>query len=117
MRPDEEATSSGSPYIPLVYAQSTSLSRPHASNAIPEFGESLALFWDENRVNKWHKTILKDPENPDIGIERGFDLISLSPDAHDMWNDGMFALKPLPLSHSRKKLIVQVFLQAPGLQN
>jgi hypothetical protein len=89
-----------------------SVSRYHASNAIPEFWESLALFWDEDRINKWYKTIFTDAENPDIGIERCFNLISLSPDAHDMWNNGMFVLKPLHLS--RKRLIVQIFLQAPG---
>jgi hypothetical protein len=91
-----------------------SASRYCASNAIPEFWESLALFWDEDRINKWYKTIFTDPENPDIGVERCFNLISLSPDAHDMWNNGMLALKPLHLSRNRKKLIVQVFLQAPG---
>jgi HNH endonuclease len=90
------------------------VSRYHASNAIPELWESLALFWDEDRIKKWYKTTFTDPENPDIGVERCFNLISLSPDAHDMWNQGMFALKPLSLSRNRKKLIVQIFLQAPG---
>src|SRR4051794_37310728 len=57
---------------------------------------------------------LPDSENPDVGVERCFNLISLSPNAHDMWNRGLFALKPLELSPDRKKLIVQFFWQVPG---
>jgi len=79
-----------------------------ASHYIPEFWKLLFLFWDEDRVMKWKRTIFSNPENP------SFNLISLSPNAHDMWNRGHFALKPLKLSRDQKKLTVQFFWQVPG---
>jgi hypothetical protein len=38
----------------------------------------------------------------------------LSPTAYDIWNKGLFALKPLKLSPDRKTLTVQFFWQVPG---
>jgi hypothetical protein len=58
--------------------------------------------------------IFPNSQNPDVGVERCFNLISLSPPAHDMWNRGVFALKPLKLSRDRKKLTVQFFWKVPG---
>src|SRR4051812_21840840 len=87
------------------------------SDAVPEFWTSLRVFWDKDRINKWKTTIFPDAENPDIGVERCFNLISLSPNAHDMWNKGVFALKPLELSDDRKMLTVQFFWQLPGKYN
>jgi len=88
--------------------------RNRSSNAIPEFWRSLNVFWDQDRIDKWKNTIFSDPENPDIGVERCFNLISLSLAAHDMWNRGLFALKPLELSPDRKELTVQFFWQVQG---
>jgi hypothetical protein len=88
--------------------------RNKISNAIPEFWQSLRVFWDEDRVNKWKSTIFPDSQNPDVGVETCFNLISLSPDAHEMWNRGVFALKPLKRSRDRKTLTVQFFWQVPG---
>jgi hypothetical protein len=84
------------------------------SSGIPEIWEHLHLFWDKDRVSKWKKIIFPDSQNPDIGVERCFNLISLSPDAHDTWNKGLFALKPLELSDDQKTLTVQFFWQVPG---
>jgi HNH endonuclease len=80
-----------------------------SSDMIPDFWNILHLFWDEDRVEKWRSS-----QNPDIGVEGCVNLISLSPNAHDMWNRGLFALKPLELSPDRKKLTVQFFWQVPG---
>ena len=60
----------------------------------------------------WRLKIFQDPENP--GVEGCFNLISLSHDAHDSWNQGLFALKPLKLSRDQKKLTVQFFWQVQG---
>jgi hypothetical protein len=87
---------------------------PKPSTCTIDFWLSLGLFWDKDRINKWKKTIFPDPRNPDIGVERCFNLISLSLSAVGMWNRGLFALKPLKLSHDRKKLTVQFFWQVPG---
>jgi hypothetical protein len=83
---------------------------PKLSSGILEFWSSLSLFWDEDRINKWKNTIFPDG----VGVESCFNLISLSPETHDMWNKGLFALKPLKLSRDRKTLIVQFFWQVPG---
>jgi HNH endonuclease len=78
--------------------------RNKASSTIPDFWESLSIFWDEGQVNKWKGT----------GIESCFNLISLMDSAHTMWNKGLFALKPLKLSRDRETLSVQFFWQVPN---
>jgi len=89
--------------------------RPKARNkmarAIPGFWQSLSLFWNQDRINKWEKAIFPDSED---GVGRSFNLISLAIDAHDMWNRGIFALKPVELSSDRKTLTVRFFWQVPG---
>jgi hypothetical protein len=84
--------------------------RNKLSIGIPDFWQSLTVFWSEDQINKWKNTIFPDG----VGVESCFNLISLSPDAHDMWNRGSFALKPLKLSRDRKKLTVQFFWQISG---
>jgi hypothetical protein len=88
--------------------------RLKSSDMIPKFWNLLHLFWDEDRVEKWRSTIFPNSQNPNVGVERCFNLISLSPTAYDMWNRGVFALKPLKRSHNRKELTVQFFWQVPG---
>jgi hypothetical protein len=88
--------------------------KDRTSDAIPEIWDLLFLFWDEDRVMKWRNTIFSDAENPSVGVEGCFNLISLSHDAHDLWNQGLFALKPLKLSRDQKKLTVQFFWQVQG---
>jgi len=85
-----------------------------SSDMIPNFWNLLRLFWDEDRVEKWRSTIFPNSQNPNVGVESYFNLISLSSHAHEMWNKGLFALKPLKLSRDRKKLTVQFFWQVPG---
>jgi hypothetical protein len=75
------------------------------SDMIPDFWKLLRLFWDKDRIEKWKSTIFPDSQNPDVGV---------APTARDMWNRGLFALKPLKLSRDRKKLTVQFFWQVPG---
>jgi hypothetical protein len=84
--------------------------RNKLSSAIPEFWSSLSLFWDEDRISKWKNTVFPNG----VGVESCFNLISLSSETHLMWNKGLFALKPLKLSHDRKRLTVQFFWQVPG---
>jgi hypothetical protein len=63
-----------------------------ASDMIPEFWRLLYLFWDEDRVDKWIRKIFPNAENPNTGVEPLFNLICLTPNAHDMWNKGAFHL-------------------------
>src|SRR4051794_32089912 len=83
-----------------------------AVDMIPRFWKLLALFWDKDRVQKWHDTVFPPPQN--VGVEGCFNQISLTPTAHGMWTRGEFALKPLELSSNRKELTVQFFWQVPG---
>jgi HNH endonuclease len=85
-----------------------------ASNMMPRFWKLLRIFWDKDRVEKWHKTIMPDSQHPNTGVEGCFNQISLSPTAHGMWTRGEFALKPLERSSNRKELTVQFFWQVPG---
>ena len=87
---------------------------PKLSSGILDLWRSLAVFWGKDQINKWKNTIFPDSQNPDIGVERCFNLTSLSQQAHTMWNDGLFALKPLNLSRDQKTLTVQFFWQVPG---
>jgi len=81
---------------------------------MPEFWQMLRLFWDKDRVNNWIERIFSDPQNPNTGVGRCFNLISFNADVHVKWNRGLFALKPLELSSDRKQLTVQFFWQVPG---
>src|SRR2546423_2156787 len=84
------------------------------SDIIPDFWKLLRIFWAKDQVEKWKSKIFPDSQNPNVGVESCFNLISLSPTAHEMWNKGLFALKPLKLSRDRKTLTVQFFWQVPG---
>jgi hypothetical protein len=93
---------------------------PHAksgasriSRMVPDIWVLLRIFW-EDRIEKWRTAIFSDSQNPDIVVERCFNLISLDPTTHAMWTKGLFALKPLKLSRDHKKLTVQFFWQVPG---
>ena len=81
------------------------------SDRIPKFWELLKIFWGKDRINTWRSKIFPNAEKPETGVDEPFNLISLGRDAHDMWNDGEFALKPLELSSDNKELTVQFFWQ------
>jgi hypothetical protein len=74
----------------------------------------LHLFWDKDQINKWRRKIFPNPEYPNTSVDEPFNLICLSPNAHDMWNGGVFALKPLELSDDNTELTVQFFWQVPN---
>jgi hypothetical protein len=83
-----------------------------ASDTSPDFWKLLLIFWGDDRVDKWRKSIFADSQN--VGVEKCFNLISLTATAHVIWTKGLFALKPLKLSRNRKELTVQFFWQVPG---
>ncbi|KIX04234.1 uncharacterized protein Z518_07788 [Rhinocladiella mackenziei CBS 650.93] len=89
-------------------------SRSPVSKMVPDFWDLLHLFWDEDRIKKWRGTIFPDPQNPNTGIDRCVNLISLDAGVYVKWTKGMFALKPLKLPTDRKELTVQFFWQVPG---
>jgi hypothetical protein len=86
-------------------------SKSKLADSIPEFWQLLGVFWNEDRIARWKKIVFPDPSNPATGVESCVNLICLSPDAHSMWNKGIFALKPLGLSPDKKELTIQFFWQ------
>jgi hypothetical protein len=77
----------------------------------PIFWSLLTNFWTDKQIDSWRNTIFPNPQQPDTGVDACFNLICLSRDAHGLWNQGLFALKPLTLSDDKKKLTVQFFWQ------
>ena len=84
---------------------------------VPKFWRLLSIFWGRHRVNTWRCKIFPNVEKSDTGVDEPFNLISLTPDAHDLWNKGLFALKPLELSNDNTELTVQFFWQVPNKYN
>jgi HNH endonuclease len=107
-------TKRGSPQVAHIFPY-TMLNKPLTKSkypgTIPDFWSLLWAFWPEDQIERWHKTVFPDPEKPNSGIEACLNLICLSPDAHDLWNRGLFALKPLELSPDKKELNAQFFWQ------
>jgi len=77
----------------------------------PDFWSLLREFWTDKRVDSWRNKIFPNPRHPDTRIDACFNLICLSRNAHEQWNQRLFALKPLDLSDDKKKLTVQFFWQ------
>ena len=77
---------------------------------------TLKLFWSEEKLKEWHEVIFSVEDNNVNLTLPGRDnnpanLIALSRDAHNHWNNGRFALKPLDLSDDKKTLRIQFFWQ------
>jgi len=74
------------------------------------FWDQLKNFWPEEKVAAWAEEVF--PRGIDeIGIERVYNLITLSCNAHRLWNRGAFALKPISMSDDSTTLKVQFFWQ------
>lgn len=74
------------------------------------FWNHLKGFWSKGRVAAWEAELF--PAGIcEIGIERVYNLITLSRTAHDKWARGAFALKPISESDDKMTLKVQFFWQ------
>lgn len=71
----------------------------------------LRNFWPEEKITTWKAAIFPDgPE--ERGLETARNMITLSADAHILWNEGAFALKPVSVSEDNITLTIQFFWQA-----
>jgi hypothetical protein len=70
----------------------------------------LKSFWPEEKVAAWAEDVFPQGIS-EIGIERVYNLISLTPTAHNDWDQGAFALKPISMSDDNTTLKVQFFWQ------
>ena len=84
---------------------------PRKSQDTDRFWGLLGLYWGDDQVERWKRQIFPFFDHPDIGVDEVFNLICLSPDAHDLWNGGAFALRPLDGS-DEYKLEVEFVWQA-----
>ena len=60
-----------------------------------KFRDQLRIFWGDEQAETWKRKIFPNPYDPNTGVDGAFNLIYLSSDAHKMWNQGAFALRPL----------------------
>jgi hypothetical protein len=74
------------------------------------FWGHLKNFWSKEKVAAWEAELFPAGIY-EFGIERVYNLISLSPEVHRMWSRGAFALKPISESDDKMILEVQFFWQ------
>jgi hypothetical protein len=74
------------------------------------FEDLLRIFWPEEKVAAWEAELFPRGIH-EMGIERVYNLITLSPGAHRCWNRGAFALKPISIYDNNTTLKVQFFWQ------
>ena len=74
------------------------------------FWDYLRIFWPEEKVAAWMAELFPQGIN-EIGVERVYNLITLSGDTHNKWNRGAFALKPISMNEDKTTLKVQFFWQ------
>jgi hypothetical protein len=80
------------------------------------FWSLLSVFWPEEKINAW-KAQLFPVGISEPGVDKVYNRISLSSDAHYIWGIGAFALKPISLSDDRMTLVVQFFWQKSQQQD
>jgi hypothetical protein len=70
----------------------------------------LRNFWPKEKIATWEAALFPDgPE--EHGLETARNMITLSSNAHHLWNMGAFALKPISVSEDNTTLIIQFFWQ------
>ncbi|KAH7355110.1 hypothetical protein BKA65DRAFT_234125 [Rhexocercosporidium sp. MPI-PUGE-AT-0058] len=74
------------------------------------FWMHLKSFWSEEKVAAWEAELFPRGLSK-TGDERVDNRITLSKDAHCLWNRGAYALKPISISDDKTILRVQLFWQ------
>ncbi|KAH7317338.1 hypothetical protein BKA65DRAFT_483571 [Rhexocercosporidium sp. MPI-PUGE-AT-0058] len=75
------------------------------------FWRILRNFWPEEKITTWEAAIFPDGTE-ERGLETCRNMITISADAHKLWNKGAFALKPISVSEDNTTLTIQFFWQA-----
>ena len=71
----------------------------------------LRNFWPKEKITTWEAAIFPDGTE-EGGLETARNMITLSADAHILWNEGAFALKPISVSEDNTALTIQFYWQA-----
>jgi hypothetical protein len=74
------------------------------------FWNMLGMFWSKEKVAAWEAELFPRGIS-EIGIERVYNIITLSSTAHNFWNRGAFALKPISVDNNNTTLKIQFFWQ------
>jgi hypothetical protein len=76
------------------------------------FWLNLRNFWPPEKVEIWMKELFTASDTGDeMGAEKLQNLICMHTTAHEYWNDGYFALKPVSMSDDKKILKLKFFWQ------
>ena len=75
------------------------------------FWRMLRNLWPDERIITWEAAIFRDSLE-EHGLETARNLITLSSDVNRLWNNGVFALKPISVTEDNTKLTIQFFWQA-----
>ena len=84
------------------------------------FWASLNLYWTDEQIALWQKSAVTNLAHfnaftnlaqPAAPINFCGQMIALDPLAHVLWYRGLFALKPIRISHDQRELEVQFFWQ------
>lgn len=62
------------------------------------------MFFNQEEVDRWHRQIFRNPDQPDRGVETCENLICLTPQLHRYWSTGKCAFRPVRQSFDRTEL-------------
>ncbi|RJE24233.1 hypothetical protein PHISCL_03443 [Aspergillus sclerotialis] len=81
------------------------------ANSIPAFWRLLEFFFEAERLDTWRRQLSTDPANPNKLSDGCHNNICISSWAHDLWTRGLFALRPIEVSHDCKAITVEFYWQ------
>ncbi|KAL4786494.1 hypothetical protein BJX76DRAFT_355042 [Aspergillus varians] len=79
-----------------------------SDKCIPSMWSVLSMFWSEDQVERWKRTIFGDESNGLIGEDEVSNLLCLRPDLQRAWAQGYFGLRPVSLSGDETKMVLEV---------
>lgn len=79
------------------------------------FWQMLRNLFPQEEISTWEAIIFPNGTEEN-GLESAQNMITLSSDAHKLWNHGAFALKPISVSEDKMSLTLQFFWQKKQFQ-
>lgn len=80
-------------------------------NSIPGFWKLLEFFFEAERLDTWRRALFTDPADPNKLSDGCHNNICMSSWAHDLWTRGIFALRPVEVSHDCTAIRVEFYWQ------
>lgn len=79
--------------------------------SMPSIWKFVNIFWGRSTAERWHKAVFNDPDHPEKLVDDCSNLICLRSDLRVAWANGLFALRPIYVSHDAKEMEVELFWQ------